>query len=387
MLQTDNEKFLNDLASLIKTNIALKITLSKQRPGNRETEKALIRSIVINDETQYHTIYRQKTKDITKNYKKDQILPKIRELLQQNFYNAHLFTDAEEWQLVQNKKNNSKLTKVNSAGPIKIETTHDHQKSRWIDATSPYLHSLGLASVDGKIYDKAQDKYRQINKFIEIIDSLTKDWLDDKVYQIADMGSGKGYLTFALFDYLVNRRKLRCVITGYELRPELVETCYQVAIECGYMGLSFVQKSIEEIQLSAMDLVIALHACDTATDMAIFKGIQSNAHLIITSPCCHKQIRSAMTIKPEFQSILKHGILLERQAEILTDSIRSLLLESKGYKSSVFEFIDAEHTGKNLMITAQKQNVNTGALEEVQKIKTLFGILKHALEDMLYPQS
>lgn len=383
MKPTDKDKFIKDLQHIVSSKNPVKITLSKQRPGNGDTIKALVRSVELQGEIKYTTIYRQKTKDITKNYTDSEIIQKINELLAEKFYNANMFTDTEEWALVQNKKNSSNLTKISSSTPVKIETNHDHQKQRWVQEDSQYLYMLGLASAEGKIYDKAQDKYRQINKFIEIVDKLTQNWQDNKIYKIADMGSGKGYLTFALFDYLVNRRALRCVITGYELRADLIQTCYQVALESGFMGLSFVMRSIEDINIENMDMVIALHACDTATDMAIAKGIKADASLIIVSPCCHKQVRAAMTVPDNLRPILKHGILLERQAEMITDAIRSLILESKGYQSSVFEFISAEHTGKNLMITAQKAPINEKALGEIESIKSTYGVAYHELEKLV----
>jgi hypothetical protein len=376
----DKDIFINELKQLVEAETPLKMTLSKQRPGNHETVKALVRSVKLQNELKFTTIYRQKNKDITKNYNKKEIVDKIIELLNINFYNAVLFTDTDEWSFMQNKKNNAKITKSSNTSPVKIETTHDHQKQRWVPEESQYLYKLGLSSAEGKIYDKAQDKYRQINKYIEIIDGLTQSWENNKIYKIADMGSGKGYLTFAIFDYLVNHRGLRCVVTGYELREDLVQTCYQAALECGFMGLSFVQRSIEDITITDMDMVIALHACDIATDMAIAKGIKAMANLIIVSPCCHKQVRLSMTVPESLKPILKHGILMERQAEIVTDAIRALILESKGYKSNVFEFISSEHTGKNLMITAQKSQINTNALVEIESIKAMYGLSYHELE-------
>ena len=145
------------------------------------------------------------------------------------------------------------------------------------------------------------------------------------------------------------------------------------------------KKSIDEANVQGTDMVIALHACDIATDMAIAKGIQAGAQFIIVSPCCHKQIRSVMKHQNALSPILKNGILEERQAEIITDGIRALLMEAHGYRTQVFEFISSEHTGKNLMITGVKSTPNKNALIEVDNIKKLFGISYHYLETLLTP--
>jgi hypothetical protein len=201
------------------------------------------------------------------------------------------------------------------------------------------------------------------------------------------MGSGKGYLTFALYDYMRNFLGMTPHITGIELRQTLVDTCNSSARESGFDGLSFAAQNISEYTPGRLDMLIALHACDTATDLALAAGIRNKARIIVAAPCCHKQIRRDMTPKNEMVPVLRHGILEERQAEILTDGIRALLLESEGYQTKVFEFISAEHTAKNVMITAvlgktgkQKQQK---ALNEVKAIKESYGIRVHELEKLL----
>jgi hypothetical protein len=200
------------------------------------------------------------------------------------------------------------------------------------------------------------------------------------------MGSGKGYLTFALYDYLTHTLKKDATITGIEMREDLVNKCNQIATNSHYQNLKFEKGTIQETVLPAVDMLIALHACDTATDDAIFKGIKANAKVIICAPCCHKQIRKQMAPENELKSITKHGILLERQAEIVTDSIRALILEAQGYKTKVFEFIATEHTPKNVLIVGTKTNrTETEKQENLEKIaglKKLFNIKSHYLETL-----
>jgi hypothetical protein len=273
------------------------------------------------------------------------------------------------------------IKKAASANPI--PTSHDQIKNRLIPEGRPWLQALGLAGKDGKIYDKAQDKFKQINRFVELIDHLTAHIPQESSLQIADMGSGKGYLTFALYDHLVNNRKLRCRITGYDLKEEIIALCYQVAMKEGFVGLTFMKKSIEDVDCTGLDMVIALHACDIATDMAIARAIKASVPYIVVAPCCHKQIRKSMQHHNVMSPILKHGILEERTAEILTDGMRALLMEAHGYRTEVMEFISSEHTGKNLMITGTRGEPSPQAMDQYLALKQYFTISHHHLEILL----
>jgi hypothetical protein len=376
-------KFLDYLQRLVSDGTKFKITISKQRPGNTDIINVYIKPAMIKGELNYSFTYRYQNKDQVNNFNKYEIDSEIKGLIENAFYNAVIFTEDEETQLLQNKKGKSTTFTKKLKTSLTIEEEHDHQKSRFIPEDREYLHLLGLTSKDGNVYDKSQKKYRQINKYIEIIDSLTKNYSKDKMIRVADMGSGKGYLTFALYDYFENIRNIRCRMIGYELREDLVTKCYSAALKSGFAGLSFQQKSIDEAQVKDTEMVIALHACDIATDMAIAKGIQAGAEFIIVSPCCHKQVRKSMNYKNDLSPILQHGIMEERQAEMITDGIRALLMEAHGYKTQIIEFISSEHTGKNLMITGIKAKPNPNALEEVDKIKKVFGVEYHYLEKLL----
>ncbi|MBC7884928.1 MAG: SAM-dependent methyltransferase [Saprospiraceae bacterium] len=385
MPDTSNHRivFLSKIEELVHSKQLFKATFSKPRPNNKDIINVYLKPAEIKHELQYSLTYRYKTRDEVRNFKHDEIMAELNSLIGLYFFNAVLFSKENETSLLQNKKEHSTLFSKKLKEQIVLASTHDHQKMRYIPENSFYLQALGLAGKDGKIFDKSQDKYRQINKYIEILDHLIKDIPNSQPITVADMGSGKGYLTFALYDFLTNSKGLNCKMTGYELREDLVALCYRTAIESGFVGLGFQQKSISEANVAETDIVIALHACDIATDMAIAKGIQANARYIIVSPCCHKQVRSVMHHQNALSPILKNGILEERQAEILTDGIRALLMEANGYRTQVFEFISSEHTGKNLMITGVKSTPNTNAIEEVNAIKKMFGIQYHHLEKLL----
>ena len=250
----------------------------------------------------------------------------------------------------------------------------------------------GITNACGEVLANAQDKWRQINKYLEIIQNLLSESPLPNDPHIADMGSGKGYLTFALYDFLKNTQGLNPQITGIELRPKLVDLCNKTALESNFEGLRFEAQNISEYHPERLDMLIALHACDTATDLALAAGIHNKAKIIVAAPCCHKQIRKEMAAQNELAPVLRFGILEERQAEIVTDGIRALLLEAEGYQTKVFEFVSTEHTAKNVMITAiSPQNARASAqelrrqkaLEQVLALKTGFGIKKHYLEGLL----
>lgn len=333
--------------------------------------------------------WRYATKDEVKNYPLETAKSQLLDLLGTQFLNADLFTSQADWHLQINAQGQAKLNTKKPAQPTAAPTlSHDRDKQRLLDPTAPWLHALGITNTQGTVLANAQDKWRQINKYLETIDALLREHPLPNDAHIADMGSGKGYLTFALYDFLHNRLGLAPQITGIELRQPLVEFCQQTAAACGFEGLHFKALDIAQYHPPRLDMLIALHACDTATDLALFTGIQQKAGIIVAAPCCHKQVRRDMTAQNEMAPLLKFGILEERQAEILTDGIRALLLEANGYATKVFEFISTEHTPKNVMITAQRQknnppNKRQAALEKVAALKQGFGIKKHQLESML----
>lgn len=327
---------------------------------------------------------RYATKDITKNYSPAEANGIIGLWLGSTFLNADLFTAVADFTLVFNKKRKPKLLKKKASLKDSPEKKHNREKKLWIDPSiSPFLTALGITNQKGEVLKNSQSKFRQINKFVEIIDSLLPSKPETAKFKIVDVGSGKGYLTFALYHYLKNTKHWNPDITGVELRKPLVDFCNDLADKSGFDGLHFVAKDIDDFETGKIDMLIALHACDIATDIAIAKGIRSGAEIIVVAPCCHKQIRKEISCQTEMSAILKHGILEERQAELITDGIRALLLEAHGYKTKVFEFISTEHTSKNLMIVGTKSKANPEALQKIKAIKKEFGIGEHYLEKLL----
>lgn len=365
----------------------IKLIISKKQNKKSELNKITIKPVEIKKGYFLSFLYNYKTQDITKNLDLNDSVKIIEELLANEFYNADLFTLNETIQLFGNKKGNYKIKTSEPTFKTVPKLNHDKLKKQRIKIKNNiYLFKLGITTEDGKIRKNMHDKLRQINKYLEIIEGLIKDKTFNNNFNIVDMGSGKGYLTFALYDFLKNSLKLSPSVTGVEFRNDLVTNCNNIAKITNFENLNFREGTIESYKTDKIDVLIALHACDTATDDAIYKGITAGSELIIVAPCCQKQIRKQLNVTNEMSAIVKHGILKEKQAVILTDGIRAMILEAYGYKTKVFEFISDEHTPKNVMIvgekTKKKQNKEE-IFEKINAIKHLFGIEFHYLEKLL----
>lgn len=370
--------FISKIRAIDIESSAMKIQMSKKMTKSSDLRSVRARRVLIKGKPLVSVVYRHDTRDVTKNYTHIDFVVLCSEWMESQFFNATLTLDVVEHKLLSNKKNAS-VKSTQTRGALAVCDLHDRQKSRLIPEDTPFLRSLGISSDRGKVYQASQGKYRQINKFVEILDGLC---VGKSIKTVADMGCGKGYLSFATYSHLVTLQK-DISLVGYELRPRLVTEINSIARLHKLSGLSFEVGDISQIDIPKTDMVIALHACDIATDLAIAKGIEVGAELIVVSPCCHKQIRKTMKGNPRTVSSLSHGIMKERMAEWLTDAIRALLLESKGYKTKIMEFVSLEHTSKNLLITAEKTKVRPGALLEVAALKEQYGIEEHYLERLI----
>jgi len=337
----------------------------------------------------YSFTSKYRTRDTIKNYEEPEALALLRAGLAQEFRSAQLSTTEFDMAFERNGEK-LRLKRTEVEGRDAPSTEHNRTKNRPLGETgTPWLMALGISGKNGQVRHDAQDKFRQINKMVEIFAPLIGA-LKSEPPLIVDMGAGKGYLDFALYDYLATVVKRPVRIVGVEMRPQLVEDGNATARASGFAGLSFEAGAIMEFDASGADAVIALHACDTATDDAIFKGIGARAALIAVAPCCHKQIRRQMEAgqaDARLEPLLRRGIFLERQAEMATDTLRALLLELHGYRTRVFEFVSDAHTPKNNLIVAEKDGRQgrdrEAVLKQIAEIKTMFGIGEHYLEGLL----
>jgi SAM-dependent methyltransferase len=383
------ENFLAQLGGSIRDASFVKLTLGKPRGRDATLRSLHVRPVTLRGAPHISFVWRHERQDITKNHAPEDAITELAALIGTDFHSAHLFTTARMAQLEFNKKGEPRLT-YGPAAQEKADGEHDRSKQRILPAESQaWLEKLGVTSPTGAVREGLADKHRQIHKFTEVLSHLVAEASlpTHRPLEIADMGCGKGYLTFATHDYfnLVAQRPAQ--VRGIEAREELVTLCNRIARETGRDHLNFVQGSIGSAKLPALDVLIALHACDTATDDALAQGIQAGAALLVVSPCCQKEVRPQLAAAPVLAPALRHGIFQERHAEFATDALRALLLEWAGYDTKVFEFISTEHTARNLMIAATKHSRpgrTEAAAKQIREFAAFYGVKSQALARQLY---
>ncbi len=388
------EAFLAECEQSFSRGALQRLVLSKYKGMEADLNRVTIRPVQIKDQQLLSFLYEYRTNHITKNLTLQESIEKLQSLIGNDFHNAHMITDEWEQQLslskkgkwLVNKSRNKNVTaEQKTASP---ELAHDRNKLRYVEQDRPYLHELGITDANAQIIPAMSRKWKQINKFIEVLLTAIQQTGLDKRNQlhIADFGSGKAYLTFAVHDYVSANLGVNTQVTGVELRQNLVDLCNQTAKKLSLNGIKFEQGDVQHFSAQDINIMIALHACDTATDYALNMGIRTGADIIMCSPCCHKQIRPQLKSPPLLAPLLQYGIHLGQEAEMITDSLRALLLEAHGYDTKVFEFISLEHTSKNKMILAQKRKAprdNSEILKQIADIKRFYGIEEHCLEGLL----
>lgn len=387
-LSVQEQQFLDTFQQTIETDQFDRLILSQYKGELEQLEKMTLRVIWLNEQKVLSCLYRYKTQDVTKNYPLTEALSQVTELLA-CCKQANLITTAEELQLKKNKKK-VMLTRSKTQPVVKSKTAeqgHDRVKQRYVDQDSVFLQHLGITDQQGQVIPSMARKWKQINKFVEIFsNALSQIKASQEGLRVVDFGSGKGYLTCALYDYMQKYGQTPWV-TGVELNPKMVEFCQKVAEQSQFNQLDFFQGDVRTYEPEHLDVMIALHACDVATDFAIHTGIRLNAQIIMCAPCCHKELRPQLQAPKVLSPMLQFGIHAGQQAEMLTDTIRALLLKAYGYETKVFEFVALEHTSKNKMILAVKrkddQEPDQDVMNQIQALKEMYGIQKHSLELLL----
>ena len=384
--------FIDFLARALADGSFVRATLSKPGPGAQaDLRSAYLRPVRIRGRDMVAWTWRHATRDEVRNLDPEAAAAEVSSLAGRTFLHLDAEAAGRAATLRYNRRGEPALhfRRTGAAALSEEDRRHDRPRHTMVDASLPCWRELGLTSPSGSVLPSAQDKWRQINKFTEIVDGLLRRVPLPDAPHVADMGSGKGYLTFALHSLLLARGATPR-ITGIEQREELVALCERVARRSGCQGLTFTGGTIAGAAPGPLDLLIALHACDTATDDAITAGVAAGARVMVLAPCCHKQVRRDMNpdaAAPALAPLLRHGIFMERQAEMLTDAIRGLLLEACGYRTKIFEFISQEHTAKNIMLTAVREpgdaRRDPQAMAQVAALKSHFGLTAHALESRL----
>jgi SAM-dependent methyltransferase len=396
------DEFLAVLRNAIADPSFGSLVLSKSRRPGDAPMSVRVRLVELRGAPALSFVHRHATRDVTKNLDPESALAEIASLLDADdasFAHATLHHADHVLQFMISKNGRQMLRRTadgrrGGEGESDVEpsalSSHDRSKRRALPLDLPFWAGLGVTDERHRLIPAMARKWKQIDKFLEVLDSALQALPrgGSEPLRVIDYGCGKGYLTFAVHEHLRRRFGVAPQVTGVELRADLVELCNRVAERAQCDGLRFVQGDLRTFEPEAVDVMIALHACDTATDHALDLGLRAGASVLVCSPCCHKELRPQMSSPAPLGALLRHGIHLGQEAEMVTDSLRALLLESAGYDAKVFEFVSLEHTNKNKMILATRreqpaESAAGRALAQVGELKTFYGIREQRLERLL----
>ena len=320
--------------------------------------KVSLRPVEVRGKRHLQFVYSDGVKEIAKNYLGEQAAERLDEALDWAFPRIHVQTTQGDLHIRITKKGRPLVTRAKpSRRESKPDLKHDHQKRRLLQGpgAKKLLQAVGIADAAGRVRPRMGSKYRQVGEFLRIIEGLlVKSQAPPLTMQVIDCGCGSAYLTFAVYNYLSEERGLDTSVLGIDVNPELIARVGGLVDTLGWEGLTFQRSSIAEYSPPATpDMVMSLHACDTATDEAIAQGILWGSRWVLSAPCCQHELHQQLGA-PLFRPVLRHGILRERLADILTDTFRALALRIMGYRTDVIQFVSPEHTSKNLMILAER---------------------------------
>lgn len=352
---TEQQEIDDLLSTIFKEEELILATLSGARMES-EISKIVIRPLFIKDKLSYQLTENRAQQAFHQNLSSKECLSWLQEHFSE-FKQSFFYTASADYHVLVGKKGHATLLKKK---PSKIpqERKHNRQKDYLLKEgiPIPFLVHLGLMNSEGKVHPSKQDKFRQINRFLEMIEDVIPHLNPSRPLRVIDFGCGKAYLTFALYHFLKTVKNYQVNLTGLDLKSDVIQFCQKLALELGYQNdLKFILGDIDEYQTQEeIDLVVSLHACDTATDAALEKAIRWQSKVILSVPCCQHELMQQIR-QDSLRPLLKHGILKERFAALTTDAARVQLLEVLGYQTQILEFIDVEHTPKNLLIRAIKR--------------------------------
>lgn len=350
-------------------------TISNPR-NNSKYIKGYIRPVEIKGNSMMQIELFTKTQSFAHNYNYDEFSEIINTIMLDSFFQLNIITNEYNYSFKYTKKNHLLSNKIkNKEIKTLLNVSHNKQKKYILNDGNiiPPLVDLGVMTQDGKIVPSYYDKYRQINRFLEIIDDTIKAFKEQEL-NIIDFGCGKSYLTFIVYYYLVNIKNIKTNIVGLDLKADVIKKCNEIAKNYGYNSLNF---EIGDISLYKphfrVDLIITLHDCDVATDYAMYHAIKLHSKYLLSVPCCQHEINNQ--IKKSSSFLASYGIVKERMSALLTDTIRAKLLEYSGYNVDILEFVDFDASPKNLLVRAKYTgNSNAKALDEVKQILDEFTI-------------
>lgn len=377
---------------LDRENFIRAVFSGEQKGSSVQWVKVTVRPVEIKGEFNLQFSYFDEKKDITKNYSLTDALHKVNGLLALPFRNIFVESSAGNVQVNFSKKGKALVSQTKPASAATSQNLmHDRDKPRLLsdENARPFLQAVGIMTQDGKIKADMQRKYKQINEFLRLLDETASfsTWTGSPIH-IIDFGCGNAYLTFAVYFYLHDLLKLDTHVTGVDVNADLIERHQKKVESLGWEQLSFQVNRIADYQPDvAPDIVLALHACDTATDDALAKGIQWDSKVIVCAPCCQHELQVQLSNNPtpnQMLPVFQDGILSERMGDILTDTFRATTLRIMGYRTDVTQFVPIEHTAKNLMIRSVKttQVGNERWVEEYRNLKSFWNVTPY-LERLL----
>jgi len=342
------------IEKIINEETIIKATFSGVRNKAEKTfNKVTIKKVIIKNEEKHQFEYFYDKNVEHKNLNNDETMTEMCKLIETYFKQAVINTIDSDYQILVSKLGVAKIHK--KAATRAFEEPSHNKKKKYIiceGEKTPYLIELGIMTAQGKIVNSKYDKFKQINRYLELVSDCIPYLDKNKTIRIIDFGCGKAYLTFALYDYLVLKMGYNVEIVGLDLKENVIKFCSNLAQKLNYDDLRFEQGDIKGFnQFADVDMVISLHACNTATDEALAKAVNWGAKVILAVPCCQHELLKK--IKNEAMiPMMKYGIIKEKLSSLITDSLRANVLEIMGYRTQVLEFIDMEHTPKNIMIRA-----------------------------------
>ena len=346
------DKITQTLCYAMNGQSLVRIVFADKRKKSIEYKKVTMRPVSIKGEYMYQAEFHYDKKVTHENIPYFEGVDFAKEIIARDFKQINILTESEDIQILASKPDNPRITaRPADRGPANL--SHNRQKQYLLEEGTPYdfLVQLGVMTEDGKVKKHHYDKFRQINRFLEIADNCFSDLPSDGTLRIIDFGCGKSYLTFALYYYLKLKRDRDVEIIGLDLKEDVIAFCNDTARKLGYDKLKFLVGDIADYDCEGADMVVTLHACDTATDYALINAVRWGSRVILSVPCCQHELFSQIH-EPVNDPMLKHGIIKDKFTELLTDALRGLKLEAAGYEVNMIEFTSLEHTSKNIMIKA-----------------------------------
>lgn len=377
------------LAHSLEDGTALRIVLSRKAPRSKEpAERVTVRPVSLGDRDAYQVARTSGRRETHENISATEAKQRVQRLFGEVFLDCHLFTPQASYTARITRRGEIKVTKQPASMTIPSKQ-HDRSKQHVLvdGVPCPFLIEMGVMTPGGKVRARKQKKFRQVNRFLELVGDMVHSLPAVDSLRVVDFGCGKSYLTFALHYLLTEIHGRRVDIIGLDEDPEIIRQCQQVARRLGCRGLEFRLGHIAEFDSQVkMHLAVSLHACDTATDDALAKAVHADADVILAVPCCQHEL-AAIIHSPALEALEQYGLLKERLAALSTDALRAMALEICGYRTQVVEFIDTEHTAKNVLIRAVRRQAGEASpnekTEAFRKLKDSLGIEQMYLEELL----